>query len=693
MTRDLLLEIGLEEIPSQYIRDAVHQLADKTAKWLEESRVEYREVKAYATPRRLAVLVSGVAERGQDISELVKGPSRKIALDENGQWSKAALGFARSQGVAPEQLVFQEVQGVDYVFAQKNQQGVETSQVLNEGLNQLVVSLSFPKNMRWGAKDLRYIRPIRWLVALFGPDIIPFEITGVQAGRLTRGHRFLSSGDIAISEASAYVQTLREHNVLVDMEERGQLIVQGIQQLANERGWEVPMQPDLLEEVTFLVEYPTVLFGSFDPEFLQIPQDVLITSMREHQRYFPVLDKAGQLQPFFITVRNGNKDFIDVVARGNEKVLRARLSDAKFFYQEDQKQPIDHYLQRLESIVFQEELGTIGDKVRRIEKIAESLAERAAADANVRADVQRSAHICKFDLVTQMVYEFPELQGIMGEDYARIAGEKDTVAKAIREHYQPRFSGDSSPESLAGTMVSIADKIDTIAGCFAIGIVPTGSQDPYALRRQAAGIVQMMLDHNLSLTLSTLFELAIKVYEDAGLLKRTAEEVKSDLYEFFGLRVKNLLSERGIRYDIIDAVMGSGYADISAVVRKADALTQAASQGEFKVAVESFNRVNNLAAKAEGVAEVNPDLFAEAVEHALYEAWQNSQSPYNLHMQQGQEREALMVLTELKPAITAYFDGVMIMVDDEAVRRNRLAMLQGISSEFKRFADFHKLVW
>lgn len=693
MTRDLLLEIGLEEIPSQYIRDAVHQLAEKTAKWLEESRVEYREVKAYATPRRLAVLVSGVAERGQDISERVKGPSRKIALDESGEWSKAALGFARSQGVAPEQLVFQEVQGVEYVFAEKNQQGVETSQVLSEGLQQLVVSLSFPKNMRWGAKDLRYIRPIRWLVALFGGDVIPFEITGVQAGRLTRGHRFLSSGEIVINEASAYVQTLRDQHVLVDMEERGQLIVQAIRQLADERGWDVPMQQDLLEEVTFLVEYPTVLFGSFDPEFLEIPQDVLITSMREHQRYFPVLDKAGQLQPYFITVRNGNDAFIDVVARGNEKVLRARLSDAKFFYQEDQKQPIDHYLQRLESIVFQEELGTTGDKVRRIEKIASSVADQVGAASEIRADVQRAAHICKFDLVTQMVYEFPELQGIMGEDYARIAGEKDSVAKAISEHYQPRFSGDSSPESLAGTIVSIADKIDTIAGCFAIGIIPTGSQDPYALRRQAAGIVQMTLDHNLPLTLTALFDLAIKVYQDAELLKRSKEEVKADLYEFFGLRVKNLLSEKGIRYDIIDAVMGAGYEDISSVVRKADALTEAARQGEFKITVESFNRVNNLAAKAEGELEVNPDLFAEAVEHQLYGAWQNSQSPYREQMQQGEERQALAVLTELEPAITAYFDGVMIMVDDEAVRRNRLALLQGISNDFKRFADFHKLVW
>lgn len=692
MAKDLLLEIGMEEIPARFIRDAVNQLADKMTKFLQDARIEFDEIKTYATPRRLAVLVSGLSEKGLDISEQVKGPSRKIALDDKGEWSKAALGFARSQGVTPEQFFFQELQGVEYIYAEKNLQGADTQTVLSEGLAGLVTSLSFPKNMRWGAKDLKYIRPIRWLVALLGSEVVPFEITGVQSGRISRGHRFLGN-DTSISEASLYRETLREQFVLVDIDERKQLIVSGINTLEQSQGWSVPMQADLLEEVIFLVEFPTVLYGTFNPEFLNIPQEVLITSMREHQRYFPVLDSAGNLQPFFVTVRNGNNKSLDVVARGNEKVLRARLSDAKFFYQEDQKREITHYLERLETIVFHEELGTIGDKVRRIVNIAGSLTIALQANSEVQSDVDRAANICKFDLVSQMVYEFPELQGIMGEDYARIAGEKEAVAKAINEHYMPRFSGDSSPASLVGTIVSIADKLDTIAGCFAIGIIPTGSQDPYALRRQAAGIVQMILDHKLNIALPQLFDLAHQVLQSAGLLKRASEEIKSDMIEFFGLRVKNVLTEKGIRYDVIDAIMGAGYDDICAVVSKSDALMNAIAQPDFKTTVESFNRVNNLASKADSNEQVNPALFTESVEQTLFDHWQLNRTLYNSQLDEGAMEQALTTLTGFREAITAFFDGVMVMVDDEAVRRNRLALLNGISTDCKRFADFHKLVW
>lgn len=692
MAKDLLLEIGMEEIPARFIRDAVNQLAEKMTKFLQDARIEFAEVQVYATPRRLAILVSGLAEKGSDISEQVKGPSRKIALDEQGEWTKAALGFARSQGVTPEQFFFQELQGVEYIYAEKNLQGADTLTVLSEGLAGLITSLNFPKNMRWGVNELKYVRPIRWLVALFGSEVVPFEITGVKSDRVSRGHRFLGSST-SIDEASLYKETLRKQFVLVDIDERKQLIVEGIKGLEQSQGWNVPMQADLLEEVIFLVEYPTVLYGTFNPEFLNIPQEVLITSMREHQRYFPVLDAEGSLKPFFVTVRNGNDVSLDVVARGNEKVLRARLSDAKFFYQEDQKREIAHYLERLETIVFHEELGTIGDKVRRIVSIADSLAHALQVDQAAQADVQRAANICKFDLVTQMVYEFPELQGIMGEDYARIAGEKEAVAKAINEHYMPRFSGDSSPASLVGTIVSIADKLDTITGCFAIGIIPTGSQDPYALRRQAAGIVQMLLDHKLSLTLPQLFDIAIEVLQSAKLLKRSAAEVKSDMIEFFGLRVKNVLTEKGIRYDVIDAIMGAGYADVCSVISKADALMNAIAQLEFKVTVESFNRVNNLAAKAQDNVNINPALFTETVEHNLFNEWQSTSSIYKSHMTQGQMEQALATLTALREAITAFFDGVMVMADDESVRNNRLALLSAISSDCVQFADFHKLVW
>ncbi|WP_442603723.1 glycine--tRNA ligase subunit beta [Paenibacillus sp. KN14-4R] len=692
MTKDLLLEIGLEEVPARFVSDAVNQLADKLTKWLQQSRVEYGEVKVYGTPRRLAVLIADVADKGSDMTEQVKGPSRKIAADENGGWSKAALGFARSQGVAPEDLYFQELQGVEYVYATKNTLGIDTAQSLSETLESMITSMTFPKNMRWSSNDLKFVRPIRWLVALFGSSVIPFAITGVQSGRTTRGHRFLGT-DTDIANASSYVETMRQQSVLVNAEERRELIVKGIQDLAAEKSWVVPMQEDLLEEVVYLVEYPTALVGSFNPDFLHIPKEVLITSMREHQRYFPVLDEAGNLKPYFITVRNGDNRSLETVAKGNEKVLRARLSDAKFFYAEDQKVTIQSRLERLENIVFQEELGTIGDKVRRIVKIADALGTIIGVDDATRSDIRRAAEICKFDLVTQMVYEFPELQGIMGEDYARIAGEKEEVAVAINEHYKPRFSGDTSPASIVGTIVSIADKMDTISGCFSIGIIPTGSQDPYALRRQAAGIVQMTLDHKLQVSLSQVFGAALQVLQESNLVKRDAQEIKSDLQDFFGLRVKNVLTEKGIRYDVIDAIMGSGIDHLSAAIRKADVLGAAVQDAGFKTTVESFNRVGNLAAKADPADTVDAALLQEQAEKDLYEAWQAAYPLYHGCLVDEQEAKALVVLTDMKDVITTFFDSVMVMSDVDNIRRNRLALLNGIASDLRQFADFSKLVW
>ncbi|WP_245237545.1 glycine--tRNA ligase subunit beta, partial [Paenibacillus ihuae] len=404
MSKDILFEIGLEEIPARFIRAAMEQLQDKTAKWLEASRIEHSGVTAYATPRRLAVLVKDAAEKQADISEEVKGPSRKIALDASGEWSKAALGFARSQGVSPDQFTFKELAGVEYIYATKNSDGVETSSLLAEGLTGIVSSMSFPKNMRWGAYDFKFVRPIRWLVALFGQEIINLEITGVQAGNVSRGHRFLGA-ETVITEPAAYVEIMRAQHVLVDVKERETLILDQINKLAAEKEWTIAIKEDLLEEVLFLVETPTVLFGTFDPSFLNIPQEVLITSMREHQRYFPVFDAAGKLLPFFVTVRNGNAESLDVIAKGNEKVLRARLSDAKFFYEEDQKLQISDALAKLETIVYQVELGSVGDKVRRIRAIADKLAAKLELSQSAAAEVSRTADICKFDLVTQMVGE------------------------------------------------------------------------------------------------------------------------------------------------------------------------------------------------------------------------------------------------------------------------------------------------
>ncbi|KQO17639.1 glycine--tRNA ligase subunit beta [Paenibacillus sp. Leaf72] len=693
MAKDLLLEIGLEEVPARFVRGAMNQLKEKLVKWLAESRIAHQDVQAYATPRRLAVLVQGVEEKQADVNEQVKGPSRKIAQDDQGNWSKAALGFARSQGAEPEQLYFQELAGVEYVYANKSSIGIDTAAVLSEGLTNLITSMSFPKNMRWGSYDLKFIRPIKWLLALYGQDVVPFEITGVRSGNSSRGHRFLGA-ETTVTEPAVYKERLREQHVIVDVEEREQIIVAQIEQLAKEQNWEIAINQDLLEEVLFLVEIPNVLYGTFDPEFLNIPQDVLITSMREHQRYFPVLDGKGQLLPYFVTVRNGDRNKIDVVAKGNEKVLRARLSDAKFFYEEDQKLAIGDALAKLENIVYHEELGTVANKVGRIRALADLLAAKLQVDAGTAAHISRTADICKFDLVTQMVGEFPELQGIMGEDYARKAGENETVAAAINEHYQPRFAGDRAPASITGAVVSLADKLDTIVGCFSIGIIPTGSQDPYALRRQAAGVVQIILAQRLNLQLSDLFDAALEVHEARG-MKRSADEVRKDLTEFLALRVKNVLSEQAIRYDVVDAVMGAGFNNLLLTVERA-ALLNAQASGEdraaFKLIVDAFNRVSNLAAKAT-TKVVDEALFAEPAESALYKEWQAVHASFQQAVAGGEIADAAAKLAALKAPINTYFDAVMVMAEDEKVRANRLATLSLIAEDIAVVADYSKLVW
>jgi glycyl-tRNA synthetase beta chain len=691
MRKDLLLEIGMEEVPARFVRPAMEQLKEKTEKWLQSSRLAYDEVQVYATPRRLAVVVKQLADRQEDVSEEVKGPARKIALDESGGWSKAALGFARSQGVEPEALFFRELGGVDYVYANKSSTGVETAALLPEALPALVTSLTFPKNMRWGEYELRYVRPIRWLVALHGSEVVPFEITGVASDKRSRGHRFLGA-DPVIDEPGQYVERLRDQHVLVDVKERESDILAGIRALAEQKGWHIAVPEDLLEEVLFLVETPTVLTGSFDPAFLNIPQEVLITSMREHQRYFPVLNGEGKLQPHFVTVRNGDAVSLEAVAKGNEKVLRARLSDAKFFYEEDKKLPIPAALAKLENIVYHEELGSVADKVRRVRSIADKVAERLLADETVRLAVSRTADICKFDLVTQMVYEFPELQGIMGEDYARKAGETEAVARAINEHYSPRNAGDRPPASPVGAIVGIADKIDTIAGCFSIGIIPTGSQDPYALRRQAAGIVATLLEHRMEITLPELFEIALQIHAQRG-LKRESYDILQDLQEFFSLRVKNILTEQAIRYDVVDAVLAAGAGDVRRTVLRAQALQAKASDSgkeAFRPAVEAFNRVSNLAAKADS-RRVDPLLFRDPAEGALYEAWQRAHSEYETAAAEARLDDALDALASLSAPIASYFEAVMVMAEDDTIRRNRLAVLALIADDVRTFADFSKL--
>jgi glycyl-tRNA synthetase beta chain len=694
-TRSLLLEIGTEEMPARFAAGACEQLKEKVTAWLKANRISYGEAAGYETPRRFAVLITDVSEQQEDVNEELRGPAKKIAVDENGEWTKAALGFARGKGLAAEDLYLQEVNGVEYVFARNHQAGQPTEQLL-PALRELIVSMSFPKNMRWGAHEVKFVRPIRWMVALFGMDIIPFEITGVHTGKTTRGHRFL--GDtVTIERPEDYSSRLAEQYVMVDPQERRARIVSQIKEMEAQKGWSIPTEEGLLDEVVHLVEYPTVLSGGFEEEYLHIPREVLVTSMREHQRYFPVESKDGELLPYFVTVRNGDDKSIETVAKGNEKVLRARLSDARFFYEEDQKMKIEDALQRLETVVFHEELGTIGDKTRRVREAALSIADMLHTPDDEKQKIDRAASIAKFDLVSHMVYEFPELQGIMGERYARLLGEDETVAKAIFEHYLPRFAGDKLPETETGAMLSIADKLDTITGCFAIGIIPTGSADPYALRRQAAGIVQILLERGLSLTLDKLFDLSLAILEDRKLLKRGKEEVKADLHDFFTLRLKNLLQEKGVRYDLIDSVLAVNTSNVVSIVKRADVLKAVFAddtdkETDFKSIVDSFNRVNNLAKKAE-VVDVQPSLFETDAELNLWNAFTEIKAEAQPLLDKANYLAALHSMAKLQKPIDSFFDQVMVMVEDEKVKNNRLAMLAAIAGFVFGLTDFSKIVF
>ncbi|MGG4497432.1 glycine--tRNA ligase subunit beta [Brevibacillus reuszeri] len=685
--RDLLVEVGLEEMPARFVAQTAAQFKEKVEKWLAAERIPFDQITALETPRRFAVLINGLAEKQPDRNEEAKGPARKIAQDEAGNWSKAALGFARSNHVDADQLYFKEVNGIEYVHARKSEAGKATTDLLPQ-LGDVITSMNFPKNMRWGARDLKYVRPIRWLVALFGEELISLEVAGVQSGRISRGHRFLGM-EVEISHPGEYVSKLAEQHVLVNPEERRAIIVEQIKRMEQENGWNIPMDEGLLDEVVHLVEYPTALYGTFEEEFLTIPREVLVTSMREHQRYFPVENASGQLLNHFVTVRNGDSRALENVAKGNEKVLRARLSDARFFYVEDQKLTIESCLKRLETIVFHEELGTIGDKVRRVRKTAEQIGAKLGINQEEAKQVDRIAEISKFDLVTNMVGEFPELQGIMGEDYARKAGENELVASGVFEHYLPRFAGDKMPLSAQGAIVSMADKLDTIIGCFSIGIVPTGSQDPYGLRRMAAAIVSILVKRDWQLSLEQLWDAALETYAAQGVTKRSADEVKKDLVDFFALRLKNVLQDNHVRYDVIDAVLSADLTLVPEVLAKAKALMTAVQDEEFKLIVEQFNRVNNLAQKAEA-DHVDEALFAEEVERALYQAYLSVSQEVNGLADQ---EKVLHTLSTLREPIKAFFDQVMVMAEDQAVRANRLGLLLRLSRLIFGYADFAKVVF
>lgn len=684
MSKTLLLEIGTEEVPAHVMPGILSQLKENAAKTFEELRIEYKNIKTLGTPRRSALLVEGLAEQQADLSKENRGPAVNIAFDADGKPTKAAQGFARGQGVKPEELVTKD----GYVYAMVHEKGGQTVDLLGETLKGLVDGLNFPNNMHWADLDYKFIRPLRWLVALYGQDVIDFEVANVKSGRTSRGHRFLSEGDFEIANADDYVEACRKASIIVDQNERCEMIRQQIAEVAAANGGQAEVNEDLLEEVLYLVEYPTALCGKFDEKYLALPAEAVITPMRDHQRYFPVL-KDGQLLPLFITIRNGGKEHLETVQHGNERVLRARLEDAQFFFDEDRKKTLEQHGEKLKTVVFQDGLGTIYDKALRLEVLAGYIADAIGANEQDKKDAVRAAKLAKADLVTGMVTEFTELQGVMGREYALLDGETKAVAQAIDEHYMPRFAGDSQPASVAGRIVSLADKIDTIVGTFSRGLIPTGSQDPFALRRQALGIVNMLKEAQYHISLSQLVAKAMELLKiaDAG----QQAKLQNDVADFMKLRLKNVLADAGIRYDVVDAVFVT-VDDIYGVFLRAQAVNEAVKQ-DMEKTIQAFVRTGNIARKAEDVqAAVEAGLLAEQVEKDLCKAYEAASDKAEKEIAAQDYAGAIATLSQLAAPIDAFFDGVMVMDKDEKIKNNRLGLLKLVDNLVCQVADFSKIV-
>ena len=674
MSRDFLLEIGMEELPAKFSPGAVSQMENNARKKLAELRLEYKDVKAYITPRRLALYIEGLAEKQEDVSEEAKGPAHKAAYDEDGNPTKAAQGFARGQGVDVSELFIKELNGVPYVYAIKSLKGEETEKLLPEFCLNMIQSLNFPKPMRWGDYDIRFARPIRWLVALYGEKVVPVSYVDLQAGRTSRGHRTLG-GFIRLVKPEEYLEALETAYVIADQERRKEMIWKQVTQLAAGVAGQVDEDDELLTEISHLVEYPTALIGEVDVEYMILPEEVITTPMKEHQRYFPVRSTEGKLLPYFITVRNGDKNSLDMVKEGNKKVLKARLEDAAFYYREDLKKPLAELIPKLDRVVYHEKLGTVGQRVERLRTLAGIVAQTMGMDEQEKAVVDRSAFLAKADLVTNMVYDFPELQGIMGAYYARGNGEDKEVCTAIREHYQPRFTGDELPSTTIGQAVSIADKLDAIVGSFGIGIQPTGSQDPYALRRQALGVISMLLTDEQNISLKYLLEESYQVFQEQGINMEPLEEVVPALEDFFNQRLRYILQEKGLRYDTIDAVLAQGADQPFRAFKKTWVLAAKREEASFTAYLNAYTRCVNLSKKATTTEWSEYDL-KEVPEIVLAKSLKSTAPQIEEALAKTDYEEAYTLAAEMVPLIEQLFDAVMIMAEDEKLRNARLGMLQ-----------------
>lgn len=691
MAKDLLLEIGLEEMPAHIVSPSRLQLENKVINFLDENNLSYETVQSFSTPRRLAIRVTQLPEQQEDTQEEVKGPAKKIAQDTEGNWSKAAEGFVRGQGLTTDAISFKELNGVEYVYVTKHNQGQKTIDVL-AGLKDVITSLTFPVTMHWADYDFEYIRPIHWIVALLDDEVIPFSVLDVTTGKCSRGHRFLGD-DVVFEHSKEYEEKMKEQFVIVDPNERKTMISDQANRLAEKNHWKLDLDSDLLEEVNNLVEYPTAFVGAFDEKYLSVPDEVLVTSMKEHQRYFEVRNDQGLLLPHFISVRNGNSVHIENVIKGNEKVLIARLEDAEFFYSEDRKLTIEECVDKLKQVTFHEKIGTIYEKMQRVGIIGQIIGKEIGLSKTELSDLARASEIYKFDLVTNMVGEFPELQGIMGEKYALLQGEKATVAQAIREHYLPTSSDGELPVSAIGSVLALADKLDSVFAFFAVGMIPSGSNDPYALRRQTYGVIRIIENKGWQFPLVQLqMDIDAAVNADNQKYGIQLTSGQEEVIDFVKARLRQLLMTKNVRHDVIDAVISSEQKDLAKLFSSATILKKHLLDEDFRPSMEALTRVINLAKKGRELVNkeksVDASLFENEAEKALHQAVNQIEEKFK----ENTMSENYQALVDLRPLIEHYFEETMVMVEDERVKANRLNELNRIAKMALSLASLDLLI-
>lgn len=676
MTKNLLVELGLEEMPAYVVTPSMNQLRDKMAAFLTDNRLTFDKIEMFSTPRRLAVRVSNLSEKQTDLTEDFKGPSKKIALDADGNFTKAAQGFVRGKGLTVEDITFREVKGEEYVYVTKQEVGKPVEELI-DGVADVLTSLSFPVNMHWGTNTFEYIRPVHTLTVLLDDESFLMNLFDIESGRTSRGHRFLSH-EVKIQSADSYEEDLRKVFVIASPMERENMILDQIKEIERMHNVHVEIDEDLLDEVLNLIEYPTAFIGRFDERYLDVPEEVLVTSMKVNQRYFVVRNENGKLLPYFVSVRNGNTEHLENVVKGNQKVLVARLEDAEFFWREDQRLVISDLVEKLKNVTFHEKIGSLAEHMERTAKIAALLAEKAQLSKQEMKDVARAAAIYKFDLLTGMVGEFDELQGIMGEKYALLAGENTAVAKAIREHYLPTASDGELPDTKVGAILAIADKMDTILSFFSVGLIPSGSNDPYALRRATQGVVRILDKFGWHIALDELIEQLYALQFDSLTYSN-----KEQVLDFFRARIEKMM-DSDIPKDIVTAVLNSSTFVVRDLVEVGALLAEKAQEDSFKSSVESLARVFNLAEKAETAGVVDESLFENAEEKALHAAVENLTLSDDL-------TDNIEGLFALSPVIDAFFDNTMVMAEDETVRANRLALLAALMTKAKKVAQFNQI--